>query len=431
MRPLACFLALAVTGACSSAPDEGAILTFETPAGSMIATRVEVVLANASASSISEIDNQRLQPGSFEDDGVRYYRQRARGGEIQGTRTVAGFELRIEPDMSTSTDEKFIPFAFIYDSHRLAGVGAVLDANGEPSAVEIKPGVITSYTMTVTNVRQVADEDALERDGARVVACSTRNQSWVSGYAWATPTHELRLLLPDVGTDEKATDATDRVADLDCDAHAADESDCDDVRGRYYRGAAESCDGLDTNCDGQRYQATGCTQPNLACNIVGGQNGVQICDDDAGTLGACTPTAGCACTSATGDGCARCQVAFTASTTSAAACSPSIGKLHLEGCPQTGCTVEVATGTNGWRAYIGPTENGPFSTKITGAPGDFYLEAKNGNTFTQTQGAVGEIYLLVTTDQGTRTMAVQMDMYVDDACPLATGGSSSRMLCSP
>ncbi|MBL9012843.1 MAG: putative metal-binding motif-containing protein [Myxococcales bacterium] len=434
MRRLACLLVLAGSSGCSSTPDEGAILTFQTPAGELTATRVEVVLANAQAESIAEIDNQRRQPGSLASDGVRYYRQRARGGVIDGTKTVGGFELRIEPDLGASTDETFIPFAFLYDGERLIGVGSVVGPTGEPAAVEIKPGVITAYDVVVTAVHDVADEDALDAGGARVVTCSTRDQTaWRSGYAWSTATHELRLLLPDTGTDPTASDATERAADLDCDAHAADENDCDDVRGRYFLGAAESCDGLDTNCDGQRYQATGCTQSDVVCNIVGGQNGVQICDDDAGTLGACTPTAGCACSSATGGGgCARCQVVFTGATASKAACSPSVGKLHLESCPPNGCTVELAGATNGWKGYVGPMESGPFSTKLTGAPGYFYLEAKRTGTLAQTQLPVGEIYLLVTNDQGTYTLPVQMDMYATDACPLLVpGGSSSRMICSP
>lgn len=437
MRRFALLALLLGSGGCSSAPSEGAILTFQTPAGPMTATRVEVVLANASTDAISEIDNQRRQPGSLEDDGVRYYRQRARGGEIEGAKTVTGFELRIEPDMGTSTDEQFIPFAFLYDGDTLIGVGSVLDAAGEPTAVEIKPGVITSYDVTVTAVHDVAADDALDAGGARTVTCFSRDQApWKSGYAWSTPdgTHELRLLLPDVGTDAAATDATERAADLDCDAHPADASDCDDVRGAYFNGAAESCDGLDTNCDGQRYMATGCTQTAVACNVAGGQNGVQICDDNAGTVSACTPTAGCACNSIGGNGsCARCAVVFTGATASKAACSPSVGKLHLEACPPNGCTVEVAGATNGWRGYVGLTETGAFSTRITGAPGYLYLEAKRGGTIMQTQAPVGEIFLLVTGDQGTFTMPVQLDMYPGtDACPaIATGSTSSRMTCTP
>ncbi len=424
---------LAVLGACSNAPDEGAILTFQTPAGPMTATRVEVILANASADSISEIDNQRRQPGSLEDDGVRYYRQRARGGEIEGTKTVSGFELRIEPDMATAMEEQFIPFAFLYDGDALIGVGSVLDSAGEPTVVDIKPGVITTYDVTVTAVHAVSDDDALDAGGARVVSCATRDQSaWKSGYAWSTATHELRLLLPDVGADAAATDATERAADLDCDAHPADASDCDDVRTAYFNGAAESCDGLDTNCDGLRYMATGCTQSNSTCSIAGGQNGVQICDDTAGTVSACTPTAGCLCSNGT-TGCARCAVVFTGQATSKVACSPSVGKLHLPSCPTSGCTVEYVGATNGWRGYVGLAETGPFGTKVPGAPGYVYLEAKRSGTLAQTQAAVGEIYLLVTGEQGTYTMPVQMDMYPGtDACPLiATGSTSSRMTCSP
>lgn len=434
MRRLAWLVAVSVSGACSNAPDDGAILTFQTPGGTMTATRVEVVLANASPASISAIDNQRRQPGSLDDDGVRYYRQRARGGEIEGTKTVTGWQLRIEPDLATSTDEQFIPFAFVYDGDALIGIGSVLDAAGEPMPVDIQAGVITTYDVTVTAVHAVGDEDPLDAGGARTVTCFQRDQSpWKSGYAWSTATHELRLLLPDVGADPAGTDATGRAADLDCDAHPADASDCDDVRGAFFNGAAESCDGLDTNCDGLRYMATGCTQGSVACNVAGGQNGVQICDDNAGTVSACTPTAGCLCSAANGtSGCARCAVVFTGATTSKVACSPSVGKLHLS-CPSSGCTVEVAGATNGWRGYVGLSETGAFSTKVTGAPGYVFLEVKRSGTLASTQAPVGEIYLLVTSDEGTITMPVQLDMYPGtDACPvIATGSTSSRMTCSP
>ncbi|MBL0213432.1 MAG: hypothetical protein IPQ07_06095 [Myxococcales bacterium] len=131
--------------ACNSGPDEGAILTFESPEGPISATRIEVVLANAAPTAIADVDNQRRAPGSEADDAVRYYRQRALGGVVEGMKGVAGFQLRIEPDITTSTDKAFIPLVFVYDGDALVGVGAVEDALGDPAAVQITPGMITRY----------------------------------------------------------------------------------------------------------------------------------------------------------------------------------------------------------------------------------------------------------------------------------------------
>ncbi|MEO7094368.1 MAG: putative metal-binding motif-containing protein, partial [Polyangiales bacterium] len=368
------WLAVLAFAACDSGPNEGAILTFDTPDGPMTATRLEVVLANSAEDAISDVDNQRREPGSGEDDAVRYYRQRAVGGTIEGSTGLTGFQLRIEPDMTTSTDESFIPFVFAYDTDRLIGVGAIEDENGDPTHAQITPGVVTKYTITMGAVQALDSADAaVERGMARVVSCSRRTDGggeWKSGVAWfpiadtARPNgraHQLRLLLPDVSTDAMATDATTRAADLDCDAHPADKNDCDDLRGAFYNGAAESCDGLDTNCDSQRYMARSCVATNTTCSVGPAATGVQICDDDAGTYGACSA---CMCAPSGGStSCISCTVDFTGTTASAkAACSPSVGKILLPMCEDSGCTVEVATATNGWNGYISTLETGGFTT---------------------------------------------------------------------
>lgn len=438
MRRLS-WLAVLAFAACDSGPTEGALLTFATPEGPMTATRIEVILANAAEASISEIDNQRHEPGSGESEAVRYYRQRAVGGTIEGPTGVAGFQLRIEPDVATSADEAFIPFVLAYDGTRLIGVGAIEDANGDPAHAQITPGTITRYTVAMSAVRALDDDDAaVERGTARVVSCAVRTDGsgeWRSGVAWfpVDGAHQLRLLLPDVAADPMATDATPRPADLDCDAHPADASDCDDLRRAFHSGAAETCDGLDTNCDSQRYLAQSCTPTNATCTVVPtAPTGVQLCDDDAGTLGACSATAACLCAAGNGSPyCTQCVVDFIGATGAKAPCSPSIGKILLPMCEGGGCTVEVAAATNGWRGYISTLETGGFTTKLVGIHNAVYLEVELGGTLPASAASLGEVYLLVTTPQSTITLPVQMLMNAQASeCQEISMGSGSKMICS-
>lgn len=431
---------------CDSGPNEGAILTFDTPEAAMTATRLEIVLANAAESSISDVDNQRREPGSGADDAVRYFRQRAVGGTIEGTTDIQGFQLRIEPDMTTSTDERFIPFVFAYDGERLIGVGAIEDANGDPTHAQITPGTLTSYTITMGVVQEVSDDAAaVERGTARVVSCESREDpsgtTWTSGVAWfpladaARPdgrAHQLRLLLPDRSADALATDATARAADLDCDAHPADANDCDDLRRAFYRGAAESCDGLDTNCDSERYLPQPCTAQNTTCQLAPTtQTGVQLCDDDAGTLGACSATAECLCAASGASGCTTCTVDFLGSASAKTACSPSVGKVKLPMCEDVPCSVEVAAATNGWRAYISTLETGGFTTKLANITSSLYLEVKRSDTLPASTTGIGEVYLLVTTPLGTSTVPIQMRMAADaQVCHPISMGSASQMNCA-
>ncbi len=451
MRRLACAVLVLSASACGdSGPNEGAILTFDTPGGAITATRLEVILANASPDSIADVDNQRREPGSGAEDAVRYYRQRALGGVVEGMTTLAGFKLRIEPDTETSMDEQFIPFVFVYNGETLVGIGNVEDAAGDPTHVLIMPGTLTSYAIVVTPITvRDGDEDAVDRGTARVVTCGNRvdQMRWKSGVAWfpiADPTrpmgraHQLRLLLPDLTKNPAATDATMREDDLDCDLHPASNNDCDDLRGAFFEGAPESCDGLDTNCDSQRYVPQGCTQSLTTCSSAGASSGVQICNDDQGVLGACTPSAQCLCNTSGGSSiyCTRCKVDFTGPMASKAACSPSVGKVLLPStCANTPCTVEVAGATNGWRAYIGTTETASFTTRLTGVHSVVYLEAKQGQTMAATLGGIGEIYLLVTDAQGTTiTLPIQMEMNSElgTACtPVPNGMGTSRMTCMP
>jgi len=270
-------------------------------------------------------------------------------------------------------------------------------------------------------------------------------QAWKSGVAWfpvadpARPNgraHQLRLLLPDLAADPVATDATGRTADLDCDQHTAERNDCDDLRSSFYNGAAESCDGLDTNCDEVRYVPQGCTAPNATCSVpIGSTTGVQICDDEKGMLGACTASAACLCATGGGQYCTTCIVDFTGLAATKAACTPSVGQVALPMCEGTTCTVEVTGATKGWRAFISATETptSAFTNVLMGVHGAIFLEAKFGEMLAPVNGGIGEIYLRVTVAGGTTvTFPIQMEMNATsgECVPIPNGMGTSKMICS-
>jgi hypothetical protein len=267
--------------------------------------------------------------------------------------------------------------------------------------------------------------------------------TWTSGIAWwpsADPTrpngraHQLRLLLPDLAADPLATDATARQLDLDCDTQPASGGDCDDLRAAYHGGAADSCDGLDTNCDGQRYVPQSCIQSGVTCSLGGMTNtGVAMCDDEKGTLGACTPTAACACAS-NPQSCAHCVVDVIGTTAAKTFCAPAVGRLSLTGCSTTACTVEVVNATNGWGALVGTSETGPFTNKVSGVHSYVNIEAKKSGAFPFQMGSAGEVYLQVT-DATNRVTIMPVDLQMsgdNNLCtPVPNAPTTSRMTCSP
>lgn len=401
------------------------------------------MLANAAAGSVTDVDHQRHEPGSDADEPVRYYRQRATGGSIEGPMDLAGFQLRIEPDLTASPDPAFVPFVLAYAGDALVGIGIIEDENGDPASAQITPGVLGSYPVTMSTVAVTTGDAAIERGSARLVDCAgavdpaTR---WPSGLAWfprldpGRPNgraRQLRLLFPDHARDATASDATERTADLDCDAHPADASDCDDLQRAFYRGAAESCDGLDTNCDSERYLAAPCAA-NATCSIGPNPTGVQLCDDEQGTLGACTPSAECLCASGASN-CTSCTVDFaTGSVAAKEACSPSVGKVKLPMCEGAGCIVEVASATNGWRAFVSTVDTGGFATTVTNVHGAVFLEVKRSTPLPASVTGIGEVYLLVTTAQATTTVPILMRMNTElGACRPIPNGNASQMTCLP
>src|SRR5678816_3691359 len=98
---------LGVVAACGS--DDGAVLTLRAPNGPGSAARIEIVLASADAAAIATAD-QRAQLEGLTEAPVRYYRQRAPGGNVDAVARLDGFVVRIEPNSDVAADEKFVPF---------------------------------------------------------------------------------------------------------------------------------------------------------------------------------------------------------------------------------------------------------------------------------------------------------------------------------
>jgi|GEM_PF-2806456 len=423
--------------ACGS--DDGAILTFEAPGGPAAAARIQIVLASADAETIGTGIRQRMQPGALGEEDVVYYRQRARGGIVDKVDTIDGFQVRIEPELDAAPDEQFIPFALLYDdASELVGVGAVEDPDGNPMPVEIRADVRIEYTMTITPLAYPGANVALAANQGLVVGCLDDHADvWTSGVAWKPDTGpQLRLLLADLAADPAATDATARSADLDCDDFDAADDDCDDLRDAYHPGQPETCDGLDTDCDGQRMEVQECVLPNGTC----GGTGVSLCTDmganAVSTL--CQPDPTCACLSGSNGSCARCVIDTrlgAMGATTRAACAPAIGKLHVEQYCEGGCTVEIVE-MEGAEAMLATSELGPFSSRVQ-STGLVYLRAKaGGGGFpmpTMTFTSVGRVFLAVT--NAVRTQSLNVDLEITDeavdTCTPAMLVDNYSMSCTP
>lgn len=422
-----------VGGGCG--PNDGAVLTFDAPAGPTAAARVQIVLASADTETIGTGIRQRMQPGALSEEDVVYYRQRAKGGIVESVATIDGFQIRIEPELDAAPDETFIPFALIYDdADELVAVGAVEDPDGNPMPVEIREDVRIEYPMTITPVENPgADAPLAANQGISVGCLDADATAWTSGVAWRPDTGpQLRLLLADLAADPSATDATARAADLDCDAFDAADDDCDDLRDAYHPGQTETCDGLDTDCDGRRMEVQPCALP-AAC----GGMGVSLCTDvgvnAAETI--CQPDPTCACL-AGGPSCARCIIDSVppASGATRPACAPAVGKLHLDQYCEGACSVEVVA-VDGVEAALALLETGPYATRVD-TTGLIYLRAKVGPGFptpTMTFTSVGRVFLAVTTQN--RTQAVNIDLEISnettESCAPAMLANHFAMSCVP
>lgn len=410
---------------CACGTEEGTLLTIRAPAGPDHVARLEIVLANADQATITDLADQRVAPSTLEGETVRYYRQRATAGAIESVGAADGFTVRIEPNLVMVPEKTFIPFLVAFDAQdNVIGVGAVLDLEGNPSTVDIESGTTVQYIVDMVALSPMDPALGMgERESMRVVC-----EAWTSGIAWRPGATQLRLLLAERGTG----DATERLADLDCDGFEAKVQDCDDLRAAFNPAAAEQCDGIDSNCDAARTAVQACS----ATQCPG--DGLQLCDDRTGEpIGACVANAQCACA----DGqCNMCMLAYrdTAVAERKAPCAPAVGKMHFPQCAVDGapCTIEVLQGSGGWIGYIAASPTGNFSTTLANVTvGYAYLEAKLAGASDvegQPRASIGSLNLVIT--QNGQSTLVPVDLRLDegasDQCQ-ATPASTYAMYCTP
>lgn len=416
------YLLLGSVVACGGT-EEGALLVLDAPEGAT-AQRIEIILASADPATIEDVENQRVQPTDLAQEPVRYYRQRAITGELDNVGTLAGFSVRLEPNLDVPEGE-LIPILFAYDAQdQLTAIGAVLD-NGMPRPVEIIDGQLLRFDVAMTVVAQTDGLDGIGDNEAVVVDCT----GFRSGVAWRSGETQLRLLLPDRSQDGEATDASTRKSDMDCDDHKAIADDCDDLRSEFHFGAVEACDGLDHDCDFRSQELVPCEGITTACGLT---SGVGICLDRPGATSAntiaCTAEPECACE----DGnCSFCTIAFEGGDgLPSSPCTPSVAHdVFVVACGGS-CAVEVLSRAGDpFRTRISLPGTGQFSDKLTNVTSKIDVEVE---AFSDLAAAgseiVGGIFLSVTPADGP---ASQMSLAIKLAQSASTcGPAPDTMVCS-
>jgi Putative metal-binding motif len=413
------WVAWLAVAACGS--EDGSILTIRAPEGPDAVARLEIVLA--ADGRVDTVDDQRKAPRDFAGvEAVRYYRQRATAGVIEAVGRADGFTLRIEPNIAMVPEQTFVPFLVAYDADGgVIGVGAVLDEDREPASITIEGGAARKYFVDMVPLAPMDPALGMgDRESMRVL-CG----AWTSGIAWRPAATQLRLLLAD--REAGATDASERALDLDCDGHAADESDCDDLRSVFHAGRQEACDGMDQNCDGARTTVQACTDVTCAAG------GVQLCDDRTGEpIGGCQQNASCACSG--GGPCAYCALSYKPTTNPAkqTPCAPASGKLKFPACIEgAACTIDVLSATPPWTAYLSNNPTMGFTTRITVMTGDAYIELKSGDVTGQAGDSVGTLHLMVTQGGQSRLVSVDIQLFENTPCTTIPGSSLYAMSCGP
>ena len=420
---------LVLVAACGM--EEGSVLTIRAPEGPDGVARLEIVLAIAD--KVETVEGQRLAPANFAGhEAVRYYRQRATAGVIEGVGTADGFSVRIEPNIAMVPEKIFVPFLVAYDERdNVIGVGAVLDEDLEPTSITIEGGGARKYFVDMTPLEAMDPALGMGARESMHVVCGD-DRKWASGVAWRPAATQLRLLLADRSEDAGATDATARAADLDCDGHAASDTDCDDLRPAFHAGRHDVCDGMDQNCDGARTTVQSCQDGTCAAG------GVQLCDDRTGEpIGACLASSSCACDNGP---CAFCALTYRATqdTNKKSPCAPGVGKLKLVGCTDgAACTVEVVSTSAPWVGYVSTLPTSGFTTKITNVLDEVYIELKLGanEVAGQSGASVGSLGLAITQSGQTRLLPVDIQLTEAtpvSACEVIPGTTNLHaMTCAP
>jgi hypothetical protein len=367
--------------------ETGAHLTLATsPDGPTTATSFRVVLA--AYDQFPEVRNQRVAPGDRTTIPVTYFLQQTlAGGESENIDDLDGFTVRIAPDNDID-ETRYIPFLVMYDGDKIAGIATyrlLVENAMVPSPILVMPNEIDKYVLTVEKATQ-QDDPALELQAgeARVVRCAHDDGTeYESGIVWrAADGEEYRILLPNDG----GLDATGRPLDLDCDEHAVtaetSHEDCDDTRDAYYRGAADTCDGQDTNCDGATTLTQECSLPSNICNSPFGVTGVSLCSEDTQVSTACAASAYCGCNAS--GGCHACVVPFEPSVTDPDTlvhpCQPIVGAYGTNRCTtDKPCDVEIVAVRGEWKVKISPPATNQWGTRATGIAGSLAIKVEHSD----------------------------------------------------
>ncbi len=430
-----------LSAACGSEDrGDGATLTVRAPAGPTDVGRFDIILANAADNGVLEVQHQRANPADLSEQDVRYYRQRATAGSIEEVDRVDGFVLRIQANPDANPDAQFIPFLVAWDTgggiDRLLGVGAVLDANGDPTEIVIQEGRSDAYFVDLIALDNVEQGEVITRGASLVVECAMTGEPFRSGIAWHPGNGpQLRLLLGDPALDRD--DASDRALDLDCDSHEAIGDDCDDVRATFHPGQAELCDGADTNCDGRQLELMECGLAPGTCGPAA-STGVQVCIDRNGgsTPEQCEGTPACQCAVGNVGTCRKCILDFKATTSSGEQqpCAPALGLLDLGCTSDEPCRVDVMDREDPFVTFIALAADGGLGKSLTDVRGPIAVEVKlrSGPTVVAApQSSIGATYLAVTTAAGTTYVGVDLQigsLAVDDCTEVTPG--VNKMVCS-
>jgi hypothetical protein len=429
---------LATVAACGGSND-GAVLTVRSPDGPATASRIEIVLASADAMTIADIDGQRTMPTMLTVEQARYYRQRATAGFVDDVAKLDGFVVRIEPNLGVSPDEQFIPFLLAYgDGDALIGIGTVRDEAGNPASVVIQAGRSDPYFVDMVPLADTDGDNGIASGESMTIGCAGHNQQpFRSGVAWRPSSGpQLRLLMPDTSIDAKATDATPRSLDLDCDDHDAPDDDCDDLRAAFNNDGAERCDGQDTNCDGARFEIVDCA----ITDTCGSNTGVQLCLDAGANpqAGQCVGDPKCQCTMGQPGPCTKCILDFrpTSDPAKQTPCAPAVGTLAIAGCAVgSPCTVEVVRRPGPWEGSVSVQPDSGFGQKAVGVTDKVFLEAKLGSGSDVTgmsAESVGAIFLAVSQGTSVRYIGVDLELNGNGAIgACVTTNGTSPMVCGP
>jgi hypothetical protein len=415
---------IGLVGAAACGGDTGLVLKISAPDGPGQAARIEIVLANPDAIGTAG--------GQLTGGTVRYYRQQSTTAAVD-VADLDGRVVRIE-GRDGKGDEVFVPFVFAYDDagpqpgRPPIAAGAVLDPQGLPLAVEVPAGSILEATVSMIPLKAADVKLGVLSGQIAEIQCGSNDGPWRSGIAWQPPTgDQLRLLLPEPD-DESKLDATARALDLDCDGFVADQRDCDDLRARYNPGAAETCDGEDTNCDGSHLAITQCNPPDADCG-PGSTDGILFCEDTAqGTpVTMCAGSPACRCRAGNPGPCSRCTLAFEEMDLPVKPCAPAVAKLSVGPCDALSpCLVEVIRDDGPWAASVAAGPQLEFKLSATVVTGEVYLrvKAEQSSLIAAPGASVGAVHLAIS-----RALALPRYIGIDlelatqrtDACVTAMG----------